>query len=118
MSLFMTEIAVADMNASVDWYLGMICMNVLMKDSAGGFALLQKGDGGGRLALKQGPVRLGCLLHFEVIDLNAEITRLTAQGVKVSELKTSMEGYRRVVLHDPDGHEIVLFEWIRKRAGL
>jgi catechol 2,3-dioxygenase-like lactoylglutathione lyase family enzyme len=106
--LFMTELAVADLAASVGWYRDRLGLRVLLLDAANGFALLQ-GDGGGRLALKAGtPAPGGVTLHLEVPDLAAELGRL---GLADTPVKDSPEGYREAFVRDPDGYAVGLFEW-------
>jgi predicted enzyme related to lactoylglutathione lyase len=64
-------------------------------------------DGG--VALKGGtPAPGGVVLHFNVSDLDAELTRL---GVVASPVEESAEGYREAFTADPDGYRIGLFEW-------
>jgi hypothetical protein len=52
-------------------------------------------------------------LVFLVDHLADEHRRLIEAGIVVSEIETSVEGYRAVRLSDPAGHPIQLFEWIR-----
>lgn len=113
MKLFMVEPTVGDLSASVAWYAAALGLKLALMDEANGFALL---DGhAGRISLKRGTARPGGVrLHFEVEDLDAELTRLEALGVRpVSDIKMSAEGYRRALLRDPDGYEIALFEWVK-----
>lgn len=113
MKLFMVEPTVGDLPKSIAWYTAVLGLTLTLMDDAHGFALLE--GAAGRISLKLGTARAGGVrLHFEVADLDGELTRLSAFGVRpVSELKTSAEGYRRAVLHDPDGHELLLFEWVK-----
>ena len=110
--VFMTELAVADMVASLRFYHAALGLPVVLQDAPNGFALL--GTTHGKLALKQRaePTPGDILLHFEVAGLAAALTALHALGIApVGELKTSHEGYTRAILRDPDGHTVVLFEW-------
>ena len=113
MTLFMVEPTVSDLPKSIAWYTAVLGLILMLMDDSNGFALLE--GTAGRISLKLGTDRAGGVrLHFEVADLDAELGRLAALGIRpVSELKTSAEGYRRAVLHDPDGHELLLFEWLK-----
>ena len=113
MKLFMVEPTVSDLSASIAWYTEVVGLKLTLLDEANGFALLE--GAAGRISLKRGTPRPGGVrLHFEVDNLDAELTRLEAIGVRpVSPVKSSAEGYRRAVLHDPDGYEIALFEWVK-----
>ena len=102
----MTELAVADLDASLHFYRDRLGLAVELMDAANGFALLHAG---GRLALKHGPPSGGATVHLEVADLDAELRRLG----EPADIKASAEGYRRAVLPDPDGHRVVLFAWDR-----
>ena len=105
----MTELAVADLTASLAWYRDRLGFRVVLLDAANGFALLQ-GDAGGRLALKAGvPTPGGVTLHFQVADLAAELARLGVPDVSFTE---SREGYREAFVTDPDGYRVGLFEWV------
>lgn len=109
--LFMAELTVSDWRRSADWYSLLLGAEVDLTDAANGFALLKVG---GRLSLKQGEPNPGnSRLVFRVDDLDAELERLSLAGVKAEgNLKVSDEGYRRAVFRDPDGHAVVLFEWV------
>jgi catechol 2,3-dioxygenase-like lactoylglutathione lyase family enzyme len=110
MTLYMTELQVSDLAASVAWYRDRLRLRVAHLDGPNGFALLQD-DTGGRLGLKAGPPHPGGVtLHFEVADLAAELARL---GAAEAGVKDSPEGYREAFLRDPDGHAVGLFEWVR-----
>jgi len=110
--LYMVELTVSELSAGVAWYCGAVGLSLTLLDEAKGFALLE-GDAGS-LSLKRGAPRPGgCRLMYEVPDLDAELTRLEAVGVRVaSPVKASAEGYRRALLHDPDGNEVAMFEWV------
>jgi catechol 2,3-dioxygenase-like lactoylglutathione lyase family enzyme len=96
MTLFMTELSVADLAASVRWYVALGFM-VQLHDDAHGFVLLHDGHSG-RLALKTGtPKESSMILHIEVTELPP------------GEVKRSTEGYDRVILPDPDGYRVCCF---------
>ena len=112
MKLYMVEPTVSDLPRSVAWYSDVLGLKLTLPDEAHGFALLE--GPAGRISLKRGsPHPGGVRLHFEVADLDAELERIAAFGVRTaSAIKSSEEGYRRALLHDPDGYEIALFEWL------
>lgn len=105
MRLYMTELAVADLDASLRFYRDRLGLPVERLDAANGFALLHAGS---RLALKQGTPGGGTTIHLEVEGLDAELRRLG----EAADAKSSGEGYRRAKLRDPDGYTVVLFEWV------
>jgi predicted enzyme related to lactoylglutathione lyase len=113
LTLFMTELQVGDWPGLVSWYVEVLGLRPVLRDEAGGFALLAAGPG--RLALKRatapgsgGRVRL----VFLVGDIEAEKDRLHARGVAVSEpAENPREAYREVRLTDPEGTPITLFCW-------
>src|SRR5262245_10604331 len=109
--LYMVELTVADWPAAVAWYRDGLGLRVLLRVEADHFALL--GAGPGRVALKQGTPQPGTVqLTFEVDDLDAELARLAARGVRPERpAEKNPEGYRRAVLRDPDGYRICLFDW-------
>lgn len=113
MKLFMVEPTVSDLSASIAWYTDAIESKLTLLDEANGFALLE--GAAGRISLKRGTPRPGGVrLHFEVDDLDAELIRLKALGLRPSsDVKASGEGYRRALFHDPDGYEVALFEWVK-----
>jgi catechol 2,3-dioxygenase-like lactoylglutathione lyase family enzyme len=110
MRLSFVELRVSDWPASVAWYQGVLGLRPVMRDETGRFALFDAG--GSRLALKAGEARPGgVLLAMEVDDLDGWVARLG--GRIEGAIQASDEGYRRARLRDPDGYEIVLFEWVR-----
>ena len=120
--LFMVEIRVVDWRRSVAWYRDVLGLRVALEDPAGGFALLEAGSGGGRVAIKGGSAgatgdRAGCRLVFEVEDVDRLGAELAARGVAVAGPFASAEGYREVRVVDPDGTAIGLFSWGRPGPG-
>lgn len=114
MRLFMTELTVANLSTSRDWYRDRLGLQVLHQDPHKPFALLQGADGG-RLSLKQGePVPGGLMLYFEVESLDPYVNQL---AITPDAIKTSPEGYRRATVTDPDGYRIGIFEWLTTQEG-
>jgi catechol 2,3-dioxygenase-like lactoylglutathione lyase family enzyme len=51
-------------------------------------------------------------LAFEVENLENALGHLATWGIPLeSPLQTSPEGYRDVILRDPDGYRVCLFDW-------
>jgi catechol 2,3-dioxygenase-like lactoylglutathione lyase family enzyme len=116
-SLHFVELTVRDWEASLRWYTGVLGLSVTLSDAAGRFALLQAGLG--RVALKAGEPNPGTTcLAFEVPDLDTFLVRLTESGISAEAPKASAEGYRRVLLRDPDGYPISVFAWNVGRTPL
>jgi catechol 2,3-dioxygenase-like lactoylglutathione lyase family enzyme len=109
---YMTELKVSDLQRSLSWYQTVLCFEVELVDHRTGFALL-KDSQEHRLALKEADSPSSdVLIHFQVANLEAERERLQSLDVALLDnLKTSEEGYRRLLIHDPDGHQITIFEW-------
>jgi catechol 2,3-dioxygenase-like lactoylglutathione lyase family enzyme len=105
--LYFVELRVSDWAESLAWYRDVLGLKVLMSVESDSFALLDAG--GGRIALKAGEPGSGVLLAFVVDNLDEWVAKL---GERIQgPITTSAEGYRRARLLDPDGHEIILFEW-------
>jgi len=108
-TLFMVELAVADVAAARAWYETTLGLKVVVSDAATGFVLLQDARGA-RVALKSGtPNPGGVVLHFEVADVDAF---LRERGIASDgPVAVSAEGYREVFVRDPDGNRVGLFAW-------
>ncbi len=118
MTLFMTELPVADLDRMIDWYARACGMTIVLRDDPKGFALLEA-TGGGRLALKrsdEGAVsERSCRLVFRVDDLDGERSRLIEEEVAVSDISENTdEHYREVRFADPEGTPITLFAWAER----
>lgn len=127
MTLYMIELPVRDLSASLAWYRDYLGLTVERIDPERPFALLRSA-GGSWLALKQyespmlpgsGHDRSSTVLqsirvHFHVNDLEQTLAQLE---VSDPEWKISPEGYRRALLTDPDGYSVVLFEWLQPGTG-
>jgi predicted enzyme related to lactoylglutathione lyase len=112
--LFLVELRVGDRARMAAWYQSVLGLTVELDDPEGDFSLLAAGPT--RLAIKGGcdaPATGSVALVFLVDHLADEHRRLIEAGIVVSEIETSVEGYRAVRLSDPAGHPIQLFEWIR-----
>ncbi|HEX8199809.1 MAG TPA: VOC family protein [Isosphaeraceae bacterium] len=114
MELYMVEIQATDWTRSVAWYTVVLGLKALMEDEPRRFTLLDAGPG--RIAVvgrrEPGAGRADVRLTFRVDDVDVERVRLIAFGVPVGPiLENRREGYRQVVLADPDGTPITLFSW-------
>ncbi len=117
MNLFMIELTVANLAASLAWYRDRLGLRVQLLDEAGRFALFEAGAT--RLALKEGAATPGTAkIIFEVSDLDATLRSLEAKEIHADgPIKPSPEGYRRAFISDPDGYRIGLFEWTTRSPG-
>ena len=118
MDLYMVELGVRDWRAAAAWYQEVLGLRLLLQAEQDGFVLFQAGST--RIALKQTRAvatedsgsGTGTLLVFTVSDLDAELARLAGLGVKPeAPPRASMEGYRRAIFRDPEGHRFSFFEW-------
>lgn len=118
--LQMIQLRVSNFERSLAWYRDVLGLTVLLRQPEEGFALLDLG--GVRLALKRRmtiaaepvPTSEGPMLMFAVADVAAAVAHLVALGTSVIKpLEASLEGYRRAIVADPDGHPIALFDFLR-----
>lgn len=111
--LFCVELRTARWRELVEWYRGVLDLAVLVRVDDDGYALLAAG--GGKLAIlareSPGPVSGRVSLGFEVADLDAVHGRLVAAGADVSPPRPHPEGFREIVVHDPDGNVLRVFSW-------
>jgi predicted enzyme related to lactoylglutathione lyase len=117
-ALYLVELTVGDWPAAVAWFGAVLDVSPRSFPGSEPYALFETASG--RVALKRGaPHPGGILLALEVEDLTAELDRLAGRGIVPAEPpKVSAEGYRRAMLHAPDGHRVSLFEWLpRSTAG-
>jgi predicted enzyme related to lactoylglutathione lyase len=111
--LFCVELRTARWRELVEWYRGVLDLAVLVRVDDDGYALLAAG--GGKLAIlareSPGPASGRVSLGFEVADLDAVHGRLVAAGADVSPPRPHPEGFREIVVHDPDGNVLRVFSW-------
>ena len=97
----------------VEWYRSALGLRVLVRVLDDGYALLAAGDT--RLAILSrpaaGPSSPRWSLGFEVRDLDAAHSRLVAAAAEVAPPSIHAEGFRELVVTDPDGNRIRLFSW-------
>lgn len=112
-SLFSVELRTARWAELVDWYRHVLGLRVLVRVVDDGYALLAAGDT--RLAILSRPAAPPASgrwsLGFEVEDLAAARERLVRSGVDVGTPATHPEGFRELIVADPDGNKIRLFAW-------
>jgi catechol 2,3-dioxygenase-like lactoylglutathione lyase family enzyme len=123
MSTVSIRYIVHDVDAAIAFYSRHLGFSVTMHP-APGFAMITRGDlrlllsapggpGGGGQAMPDGrtPAPGGWnRIQFEVPDLSAEVERLRAAGVKFrSDIITGVGG-RQVIMDDPSGNPVELFE--------
>ncbi|MEI6239370.1 MAG: VOC family protein [Planctomycetia bacterium] len=111
--LFCVELRTAHWEKLVEWYRSTLGLTVLMRVVDDGYALLAAGRG--KLAIlareSPGPASGRISLGFEVADLDAVHRRLVAAGTDATAPRPHPEGFREVVVHDPDGTTLRLFSW-------
>lgn len=111
--LFCVELRTTRWAELVEWYRRALDLTVLMRVVDDGYALLAAGSG--KLAIlareSPGPASGRISLGFEVADLDAVHGRLVAAGANVTPPRSHSEGFREVIVHDPDGNALRLFSW-------
>lgn len=122
-SLYSVELRTTDWLRLVEWYRDVVGLRVAVRMTKGQYALLVGGEGRltilGRpedLELRQEPVESRWSLGFETTDLEATRTRLTEAGFTCPPADERPEGYRELVIRDPDGNRVRFFEF-PKRTG-
>ena len=117
---------VDDVDAAIDFYTGKLGFAVDMHP-APGFAALRRGDlvlylnrpgaGGAGQAMPDGtlPAPGGWnRIQIEVEDLAAEVARLRSAGGRFRNEIVDGVGGRQILLQDPSGNLIELFEWPKR----
>lgn len=120
-SLYSVELRTTDWLRLVEWYRDVVGLRVAVRMTKAQYALLVGGEGRltilGRpedLELRQEPVESRWSLGFETIDLEATRTRLTEAGIVCPPADERPEGYRELVIRDPDGNRVRFFEFPRR----
>ena len=122
-SLYSVELRTTDWLRLVEWYRDVVGLRVAVRMTKAQYALLVGGEGRltilGRpedLELRQEPVESRWSLGFETTDLEATRSRLTEAGITCPPADERPEGYRELVIRDPDGNRVRFFEF-PKRTG-
>lgn len=117
-TLFAVEIRTTRWERLVAWYRDALGLEVLLRVVDDRYALLAAEPA--RLAIlgrdATGPESRRWSLAFEVDDLDAARGRLAAAGVDTPPPAASPEGFRDLVVTDPDGNRIRLFAWSDVRS--
>jgi catechol 2,3-dioxygenase-like lactoylglutathione lyase family enzyme len=117
LTLFAVELRSSRWEPLVAWYRDALGLRVLLRVVDDRYALLAAGPV--RLALlgrdRDEPVGRRWSLAFEVADLEAARERLVAAGVDAPAPVANPEGFRELVVSDPDGNRIRLFTWADDR---
>ena len=97
----------------VEWYRNALGLRVLLRVVDDEYALIEAGDT--RLAIlgrgSPGEASPRWSLGFEVADLEAVQARLAAAGAVMDVPGKHPEGFREIVVADPDGNRLRLFAW-------
>lgn len=111
--LFCVELRTARWAELVEWYRRVLDLTVLMRVDDDGYALLAAGSGKLAILARESPGATSgrMSLGFEVADVDAAHHRLAAAGADVTAPRPHPEGFREVVVHDPDGNRLRLFSW-------
>jgi catechol 2,3-dioxygenase-like lactoylglutathione lyase family enzyme len=110
---------VHDVDAAIAFYRDRLGFRLVMHP-APAFAMLARGDLRLLLSAAQGDARPGGWnrLTFEVEDLEATVARLRAAGARFrTEIAVGVGG-RQILLEDPSGNPVELFEPTRSDARL
>ena len=113
LELFLVELRVKDRAPIEEFYRVHFGLQLLLEDRAGDYSLLRSGTM--RVAIKGGrdeAVSGSTALMFRAEGLSLVREQLIAQGIEVSEIEESREGYLTVRLADPAGNPIQIFEMI------
>jgi catechol 2,3-dioxygenase-like lactoylglutathione lyase family enzyme len=125
-SLYSVELRTADWLRLVDWYRDVVGLRVAVRMTKAQYALLVGGEG--RLTILGRPDDADLRqqsespttgesrwsLGFEATDLEATRDRLTTAGITCPPADERPEGYRELVIRDPDGNRVRFFEFPRK----
>lgn len=118
-TLFAVEIRSARWEALVAWYRDALGLEVLLRVIDDRYALLAAGAA--RLVIlgrdEALPESRRWSLAFEVADLEATRERLVARGPEPPVPTINPEGFRELVVADPDGNRVRLFAWIHGRGA-
>ena len=113
-SLFSVELRTTRWAELIEWYRHVLGLRVLVRVVDDGYALLAAGDT--RLAIlsrpNAAPASGRWSLGFEVADLDEAARRLAAAGAEGAP-RNHPEGFRELVVTDPEGNRLRLFTWPR-----
>jgi len=117
------HISVADVDRSVEFYQGVLGLDLLFRVDEQSMAFFD--CGGVRLYLgrpEEGGVRSSPLIYYRVQDLDAACSRIEASGGQITEAphlvhRDAHIELRMAGLRDPDGHPLCLMSESAPRDG-
>jgi catechol 2,3-dioxygenase-like lactoylglutathione lyase family enzyme len=116
-TLFAVELRTSEWPELVAWYRDVLGLELLLRVVDDRYALLAAGPT--RLAIlgrdRDEPASRRWSLAFEVVDLESARGRLFAAGIDAPAPVANPEGFRELVVSDPDGNRIRLFAWADER---
>jgi predicted enzyme related to lactoylglutathione lyase len=108
--LYAVELRTIQWEEMVDWYRRKLGLRSLIRIPDERYALLEAG--GARLALigrdAADETSPRWSLALECDDLDEALKRVAPTGAKILR---NPEGYRELLVHDPDGNRVRLFAW-------
>lgn len=109
MRLNQVTVTASDVNAAWEFYCGLGLIPVV--DNRPHYARFRCPDGDSTFSVEQGDrPGPGTTVYFEMDDLDNQVRRLKAAGLKFTSDPEDMPWlWREAELHDPDGNRIVLF---------
>jgi predicted enzyme related to lactoylglutathione lyase len=117
--LAIIELRVRDWPKAVAWFRNHFHLSLKMEQASEEYALLETGSV--QLAIKGDPqavVGNQVMLQWEVADVAECLTTLVAAGVNIIKpMKTSDEGYRRIVVEGPGGMPLLLFDFVAREMN-
>lgn len=118
-TLFAVELRTTRWAELVAWYRGALGLTVLLRVEDDRYALLAAG--GSRLAIlgRDEPAETNArvTLCFEVTCLDTARNTLAAAGSLTAEPVANPEGFRELIVTDPDGNRLRLFAWTHDRPA-
>lgn len=108
--LYAVELRTAQWDEMLAWYRGKLGLRTLIRIPDERYALLEAG--GARLALigrdAADETSARWSLALECDDLDAALRQVAPAG---SRILRNPEGYRELLVQDPDGNKVRLFAW-------
>ena len=118
-TLFAVELRSPRWEPLVAWYRDVLGLKVLLRVIDDRYALLAAG--GSRLAIlgRDEPAETNArvTLCFEVTCLDTARSTLAAAGNLTAEPVANPEGFRELIVTDPDGNRLRLFAWTHDRPA-
>ena len=112
-SLFSIELRTAQWAKLVEWYRSVLGLRVLVRVVDDGYALFEAGDTRLTIISRElpGEPSVRWSLGFEVVNLYFIHSRLIEAGAVLVDPKVHVEGFRELIVEDPDGNRIRIFSW-------